>query len=498
MAIPLSPQLLGKTLRETLAGQTRGADERVDPAIDGRVLWLDQAVAAPPRVDAPPVSGDVSAEVCIVGGGMLGLWTALRILELRPTADVAVVEAGTCGIGASGRNAGFAMTLWSKAPSLIKRAGTTEAARLAQASEDSVREIEAFCAAEEIECDWRLPGWLWTASSPGQVGSWRSTFETCEELGAKPFVELSVEEERERLPGANVFGGAFEAVCGAVDPGRLTDGLRRVALARGVRLYENSPVTGIDRTTQKVTCEGGTVTARQTVVATNAWLARLPELRRVIVPVSADLIATAPRPDLIEQIWPGEEAYSNSRTIIDYGRPTPDGRIVFGRGGAEIAYAARIGEGFFRIGARAGQHHTTIASIFPALMEAEVTHAWAGPVDRTTDGLPVLGRLPGSTVLVGGGFSGNGIGPTRLIGKLLASAALGIEDEWSTSPYMGIPGDRFPPEPIRYLGGRLIRRAVRDRIEAIDQGKTWSPLTDLIANLAPGGMVKVDDDEDDG
>lgn len=486
----LSPQLLGRALRETLGGETRGGGEQVDPGIDGRILWLDPDVAAPNRVATDPLGGEQSADVCIVGGGFLGLWTALRILELRPGTDVAVVEAGTCGIGASGRNAGFAMTMWSKAPSLVARVGPAEAKRIATASEATVHEIAEFCEQEGVECDWRLPGWLWTASAPAQFGSWRTTLRTCEELGATPFVELSLDQEHERLPGSNVFGAAFEAVCGAVDPGRLVDGLRRAALERGVRLYENTPVLDVNRVDHRVTCPQGTISARQTVIATNAWLARLPELRRVIVPVSADLIATEPRPDLIHQAWPGEEAYSNSRTIIDYGRPTPDGRVVFGRGGAAIAYAARLNRDFHRIGSRAAEHHTTIASVIPALIDVEVTHAWAGPIDRTMDGLPVVGRLPGSEVLFGGGFSGNGVGPSKLIAKMLASSALGIEDEWSTSSYLGVPGERFPPEPIRYLGGRLIRRAVRIRIEAIDQGKTWSPMTDLLANMAPGGMVK--------
>jgi glycine/D-amino acid oxidase-like deaminating enzyme len=495
----LSPQAVARALRETLAGAERGSDPNpINPSADGRILWLDPDLAAPQRVAAASVRGRVSAEICIVGGGFLGLWTALRILELRPDSDVAVVEAGTCGIGASGRNAGFAMTLWSKAPTLVKRVGEAEAARIAAASEDTVRELESFCRNEGIACDWGMPGWLWTASAPGQAGGWRSTIETCEKLGAKPFVELTVEETRERMRNASLYGSAYEAVCGVVDPGRLIDGMRTAALSRGVRIYENSPVIDVDRASQAVTCLEGTVSCRQTVLATNAWLAKLPELRRVIVPVSADLIATAPLGGVARELWPGEEAYSNSRTIIDYGRPTPDGRIILGRGGAEIAYAARLNPGFHRIGNRANVLRTEMNSLLPELENPEVTHAWAGPIDRTMDGLPFVGRLPGSDVLVGGGFSGNGVGPTRLFSKILAPLALGIEDEWSTSAYVGIPDGRFPPEPVRYFGGRLVRRAVQARIEAIDSGRTWSPLVDLLANQAPGGMVKLADSKPEG
>jgi glycine/D-amino acid oxidase-like deaminating enzyme len=459
--------------------------------VDGRVLWLDPAAGAPEPVPEPPVSGTVDTDICIVGGGFLGLWTALKILEEQPGADVCVVEARTCGFGASGRNAGFAMTLWSKAASLVGRADRQEAARLAHASADALHEIERFCIAEDIDAKFRMPGWLWTATAPAQVDSWSATVAAAESLGASPFVALSKAEVRERMGTPNVFGGVFESMCATVDPGRLVLGLRAAALRRGIRVFEHSPVLDVDRASQRVRCPQGTVSCRQLVLATNAWLAKLRELRRVIVPVSADAIATEPVPGFFETGWSGGEAWTNSSSIVDFARPTDDRRIVIGRGAAAMAYAAHLGAGFLHNPPRTREISTALATLIPALAGAGVTHSWSGPVDRTFDGLPIVGHLPGSRVLFAGGFSGNGVGPSLVFGRMLASLALGRTDEWSTSSYIGIPDYRFPPEPVRYLGGRMIRRAVREQIAAVDGGRPVSPLVNRLVALYPSGLMKV-------
>jgi len=468
------------------------ACSRAPGTVDGRVLWLDPVAGAPNPAPQPAVQGTVEAEICVVGGGFLGLWTALKIVEEQPGADVCVVEARTCGFGASGRNAGFAMTLWSKAASLVGRADRREAARLAQASSDALAEIERFCAAEDIDCGFRLPGWLWTASAPAQVDSWNSTVAAAESLGAAPFAPISKQEARERLGTPNVYGALFEPACATVDPGRLVVGLRAAALRRGIRIFEHSPVLDVDRASQHITCPQGNVTCRQLVLATNAWLAKLRELRRVIVPVSADAIATAPVPEFFETGWSGGEAWTNSSIITDYARPTDDHRIVIGRGAAAMAYAGHFGSGFLQNPPRTKEIATALSRLFPTLDGAEVTHSWSGPVDRTFDGLPIVAHLPGSRVLFAGGFSGNGVGPTLVFGRMLASLALGRTDEWSTSSYLGIPDYRFPPEPVRYLGGVLIRRAVREQIAAVDSGRPVSPLTRRLVALYPSGLMKVE------
>ena len=127
-----------------------------------RSYWLEEALSE--RVeDAPPVAGDLKADICIVGGGYLGLWTALRLKEREPSLDVAIVEGDICGGGTSGRNGGIVASWWAKFNSLQKLCATDEAVRLATASANAVSEIGAFCQAHEIDAHYRNDGWLWTA-----------------------------------------------------------------------------------------------------------------------------------------------------------------------------------------------------------------------------------------------------------------------------------------------------------------------------------------------
>jgi glycine/D-amino acid oxidase-like deaminating enzyme len=158
----------------------------------GRSWWLADAM----RGDRPraALEGRVRADVCVVGGGYTGLWTGLRIKELDPSLTVAVVEAGVCGWGASGRNGGFAMTLWHHFAGLQALCGTDEAVRLARASEDAVAGIGRFCATHRVDADFRPDGWLWAATNEAERGAWDSTVAALERLGERPFVALTPDE----------------------------------------------------------------------------------------------------------------------------------------------------------------------------------------------------------------------------------------------------------------------------------------------------------------
>lgn len=128
----------------------------------------------------------------------------------------------------------------------------------------------------------------------------------------------------------------------------------------------------------------------------------------------------------------------------------------------------------------------------PVARGRQITHAWGGAVDRSVDGLPLFGRLPGRVrVVYGIGFSGNGVAPCLLGGRILAASALGIEDEWSSCGLnRGVPA-AFPPEPVRYLGALAVRRAVKRKEEREDRDAPVGPVTRRVAALAPSGFFKV-------
>lgn len=455
-----------------------------------RSLWLQEALPGAEKADL--LDGEQRADVCIVGGGYTGLWTALALKEREPALDVAIVEADVCGGGPSGRNGGFVMSWWNKFKTLEKLCGTEEALRIAQASGDAVAEIGAFCEAHGIDAHYRHDGWLWAATSEVQIGSWEETVAICEKAGAEPFVRLSPEEVAHRSGSPTHLAGVFEPTCATVQPALLARGLRRVALERGIRIYEGSPMRRLERSRPlRVHSVLGSLTADTVVLAMNAWLAQVRELERAIAVIASDMVATEPIPERLAEIgWTDGIAISDSRLLVNYYRTTLDGRIAFGLGGGTLARGGHIGPRFQGASPRAHVVAESMWKLYPMLSDVGVPVSWVGPVDRSMTGLPFFGRLGGRPDIVyGGGYSGNGVGPSFLGGKLLASLALGVEDEWSTSPLARGPAQRFVAEPIRYPGGLLVRAAVARKERLDDAGRRPGPVTTRIAGLAPAGLV---------
>lgn len=449
-------------------------------------LWLDELG---PVGDARRLERPVSADVCIVGGGYLGLWTAIKLRQAAPDVSVVVLERGLCGEGASGRNGGFILTWWAKVQALLAIAGREEAIRLALASQAAVEEIGSFCASEGIDAGYRRDGWIWAATAPAQVDAWRQTVRTVGELGHRPFEVLDPEEVGRRA-GSRSLAGVFEPGAAVVQPARLARGLRDVARRLGAEVYENSAVEELRDREGKVRTALASVSAGTVVVANNAWATRIGELSRGIIAVSSDIVATEPAPEVLEEIgWTGGEAISNSRLMVDYYRTTGDGRIVFGRAGGVLARGGRIGPDFDLNPAGCDLAAASMRRIFPETARLAITHRWSGPVDRTVDGLPFFGSLESARqTLYGVGFSGNGVGPTLIGAKILTSAVLGRDDEWTRSVLnQGMRG-KFPPEPIRYLGGRLVKGAVARKEALEDEGRSASRPLAALAALAPSGF----------
>ncbi|MEA2428843.1 MAG: hypothetical protein QOF37_2471 [Thermoleophilaceae bacterium] len=458
-------------------------------------MWMDEALAASPPVDTPALAGDERADVLVVGGGYTGLWTAIRVLELEPSANVTVLEADLCGSGASGRNGGFALSWWPKIETLIKRVGTEEAFRLGDAAERAIGELGEFCAAEGIDAHFRNGGWLWTSTSRAQVGAWGGALRICEDGGRSPFERLSAEQMRERTGSPVHLGGLLEPAAATVQPALLARGLREAAIRRGARVYERSPVVRLDRDGGVAHTAGGSVRADAVVLATNAWLSQIPELARAVLPLSSDIVATAPMPERLESSgWTGGEAISNSRLMVDYYRTTNDGRVAFGRGGGGIGFRGRFA--FDSAPRRAAQVESDLRRLVPAGGGIPVTDAWGGAVDRSQDGLPFFGSLHGRTpVHYGVGYSGNGVAPSLLGGRVLASMATGRDDEWAGSGLVGgVPG-KFPPEPVRFLGGSLVKGAVAHKERREDHDRAVDPITRALAKLAPSGFFRISQDE---
>lgn len=458
-----------------------------------RSHWLTEALADEGPA-APPLAGGITADICIVGGGFTGLWAGLRLKELEPSADIVLIEADICGGGASGRNGGFMLTWAAKFATLAKLFGVADARRIVEMGEASIPEIDAFCRSHGIDADLRRDGWLWTASNKAQLGSWRSTTEALEAGGLSLFAEIGREEMQARTGSLSHIGGVFSANAATVQPARLARGLRRCALAAGIRLFEHSAMTRLERgAPARVVTAHGSVRADRVALALNAWSGLLPELGRNMVVVGSDLVATAPCVERLEALGlDSGVAISDSRLFTNYYRRTRDGRMVFGKGGGDFALGARFGELFNGRSRFEAEVRAIMERFYPALRDAPTVRSWSGPIDRTMTGLPLFGHLgSNANIVYAYGYSGNGVGPTHLGGKILSSLALGRDDDYARLPLVNQRAERFPPEPFRHIGARVIRAALARKETAEDEDRPPARLDVALAGLMPGGLVPV-------
>jgi putative aminophosphonate oxidoreductase len=454
--------------------------------------WYEQALAATPIAASTRLSGRVTADVCIVGGGFLGLWTAIRLKEGEPKLDVVVVEQRLCGTGASGRNGGFVTTYWAKFPSLAKIKGRDAAAWVARESERAVIGLGAFCREHGVEAEYRRDGWLWTATNDAQVGAWDPVIESLAETNERPFERLDAGDVA-RISGSDRnLAGVIEKHAATVQPAKLALGLRAVALSKGVRIFEDSPMTRLIRSRPPVVeTEGGSVAAGKVVLAMNAWSARFPEFRRAVIVVSSDVVATAARPEALKRIGLTNGAgICDSRLLLDYWRTTLEGRIVFGKGLGHFAFAGQVGERFNGASPRAAEVEGAFRGIYPNLADVPIAASWTGPIDRTKDGLPFFGHLGGHPDIVYGlGFSGQGVGPTIVGGRILRALATGADDDFARCALVREPIVAFPPEPFRYVGALAVRTALKRKDGLEDTGRKAGPVTRYLASLAPTGYA---------
>ena len=441
--------------------------------------WLEEAGNVVPT---RPLEGDVSADVVVVGGGYLGLWTAWHLLQLEPELDVVLLEAAVCGHGPSGRNGGFCETLWMEAPTLREKAGDAAAVAVCRASEDAVRGIGAWCDASGVDAWYRPAPMLRVATTESQLGSWEPEVRAAAGLGApEEVVSIGADEVRKRCDSPLFLGAALYRVNATVHPARLALGLRATLLQRGARIHERTEVTRLHRN-GNVETRGGRIRAPAAVLAVNSAAASFPGYRLSLAVASSHIVLTEPVPDALEELgWTGGEAIVDSRTLVHYTRTTKDGRIAFGWGGGAMGFGGRVSARLERDPRVVERAQRSLVRFFPQVRGRETTHAWGGPIDVSPSHLPIFGSR--GRVHHGFGFTGNGVGPSYLGGEILARLALDRRDE-RTRLAIVEPGRKlFPPEPLRYLGGSLIRRALM-RSDAIeDGGRTPDAVTRFLTSL---------------
>lgn len=449
--------------------------------------WIKEAGDVTP---CAPLDTNRDADILVVGGGYTGMWTAWHAHRLAPEARIVLLESEpVCGRGPSGRNGGFVEGMWTSLASMRKRWGDAPALAVGHAAEAATERIADFCAEDGVDAWHRRAPYLEVSTMPASDGAGRDALDACRELGVPDKLrELSVDEVRAHCDSPDFRAAVSEPGAATVQPARLALALRRRLIEAGVDIYESSPVArfreapdGVEATTRS----GARVRAPRGVLAIGgAAKGRGGPLRGRLTIASSHIVITEPVPDVLEKIgWTGGEAITDGRALVHYFRTTPDGRIAFGWGGGRIAMGARL-HGRTEVDADVIAAQTRhLHEYFPDLVGRRITDAWGGPIDASPTHLPAVTSLPRGRSWVAAGYTGNGVGPTNMVGLTLASLALDRTDEPTRLAFVDPKTPRVPPEPFHWIGGEAIRAAIDSKEAAEREGRSPNPVASAVAKV---------------
>lgn len=478
------PDLGGHTLAPGVGA--RSVSSRAPAPGATRSFWLEEALANDAGEPCPPLTSNVVADVCVVGGGFAGLWTAIELSVRDSSLRIALIEQDICGGGASGRNGGFFSSSWWDAPAICAIFGDEQGIRYLHAVADTVEDAGAWFERHDIDAWFHHEGALRVATGTWQLepeGSSAAEFLATRGEGDR-LRQIGPDEARAIADSPRFVSGWFGPDSAVVQPARLARGLRRIALQRGVRIFERSAMTGLERSRPAVVrTTHGAVKAAQVVLTTGAWAAGWPGFRRSFGVIVDQVVATEPIPELLREIgWTSQIGIGDCRELLYYLRPTDDGRIVIGGGALGVVFGGRAGGRAVTHDARVAEAAARgLAWLFPQLEGVRFTHAWGGPIDQTATFLPFFRTLEPGNVHAGLGFSGHGLSQTMVGGRILASLAQGIVDEWTSMPVVCSEA-KTPPEPLRYAALWLTSRAIEIGARREDQGRSRGAALGAVGN----------------
>ena len=458
------------------------------PRRAARSWWMEEALAHQAFADppAPPLDHSTSADVMILGGGYTGMWSAWFLKDREPDLDVVLLEQDVCGGGPSGRNGGFVNGFWFELAELERLYGRTLALRTARMADESVGAIGVWCEDHGVDAWFARNGDVGVATSEAQESGARAMVRSVERLGV-PDVHLPLtrDQVRERCRSPLFRSGVYSPGGAGIQPARLARGLRRALVERGVRIFEQTPVAGFGSGSPVVAeTPHGSVRAGRALVGLNAWARGWDAFRRSLMVRGTYMVMSEPAPErLAETGWTGGEGLYDFRTALHYLRTTPDGRIAFGGAGLRVTSNRRVDVRFAYDERSVRELVEDLHAWFPPFRDVPITCAWGGPVDVSARHLPFFGTLPGGTAHYALGFTGNGVAPCHLAGRILSGLALDVVDDVTTLPIVGDRPKRFPREVVFVPGERVVTHAVLRKDAREDRGRSAGPLTGALARL---------------
>ncbi len=451
-------------------------------------FWWRARGGFPPR--RPSLPGPLTADVCIVGGGFTGLWTAYYLKQAQPALRMVVLEAAFAGFGASGRNGGWLTSALPGARDKYARGpgGRDGVLDLQRQLRETVDEVARVCAAEGIDVDLVKGGELSVATTPAQLGRLREELLTDREwgLGEPEMQYLGPDELAGRVRVAGGLGALYSPDCARIQPAKLVTGLADAVQRSGVEIYEATPVTRIvpgrktvNGASPRACTVFGDVTARFVLRATEGFTAQLPGQRRALLPMNSSMIVTEPLSAAAWQEigWEGQETIGDSAHVYMYAQRTGDGRIAIGGRGIPYRFGSALDHRGTTQPETIDTRGRSLGRLCPAAGEARIDHAWGGVLGVPRDWCATIDLDRGSGLGSAGGYTGHGVAASCLAGHTLADLVAGDPTPRTALPWVAHRSRSWEPEPLRWTGVHGLYALYRAADHAEDHGsERTSPL----------------------
>lgn len=451
-------------------------------AINGAVShWFTEL----PR-PRPALPGDRDADVCIVGAGYTGLWTAYYLKQADPSLRITVLEARFAGFGASGRNGGWLSGL---APGhrglLAKKYGRGAVVAWQQTLNAAVDEVIAVALRENIDADIVKGGSLDVARNAAQAGRLRAGVDEDRQWGIDGIELLTAAEAAARVRIDSAVLGSFNPHCARIQPAKLARGLADVVERLGVTIYEQTPVTAISA--GRAQTPMGVVRAPIVLRATEGFTARMAGLRRRWLPMNSAMIATEPMPQAIwARIgWEGRETVGDLAHGFFYAQRTADDRIAIGGRAVPYRYASGIDRDGGVDAGTIDYLTRVLNTVLPQTRGVPIAHGWCGVLAVPRDWSAGVSLDPVTGLGEAGGYVGHGVTATNLAGRTLTDLVLKRSTPLTALPWVGHHSRTWEPEPFRWLGVRGMYTAYKlaDRHESGGRSTT-SPIAVVADTIA--------------
>lgn len=435
-------------------------------------FWYADIGLPAPR---PALQGDAEADVCIVGAGYTGLWTAYYLRKADPSLRVLVVEKEFAGFGASGRNGGWLTGgfAWNHERYLTR--GTEQGVRdMVQAMNGTVDEVIRVAEAEGIDADILRTDELMMATNPAQMIRARAEVAHRQRWGegAERVHLIGADEARGRVDLPGIQGAMVVTGVARVQPAKLVQGLARAVERLGVTIVEGTTVTEI--APGRVSTDRGIVRAPVILRATEGFTATLKGLEREWLPLNSAQIVTEPLPAALwERIgWNGHEILGDMANAYCYCQRTREGRIAVGARGVPYRMGSNIDKRGEPDAATIGRLTEILYRHFPETRSAAIDHAWCGVLGVPRDWCASVGFDPETGLGWAGGYVGVGVSTSNLAGRTLADLASRRDSDLVRLPWVNHRVRRWEPEPLRWIGVTAMYALLRaaDRREADLQG----------------------------